>query len=81
MEDAKFEKSTAELLAYRAQMARDRQMGVGGMNGMNGGQVNIPYQHSGYANSSYSVGAHSARTGGYAQSVSTFGSGKGYQRY
>jgi beta-glucanase (GH16 family) len=81
MEDAKFEKSTAELLAYRAQMARDRQAGVGGMGGMNGGQVNIPYQHSGYANSSYSVGAHSARTGGYAQSVSTFGSGKGYQRY
>ena len=74
MEDAKFEKSTAELLAYRAQMARDRQAGIGG-------QVNIPYQHSGYANSAYSVGAHSARTGGYAQSVSTFGSGKGYQRY
>jgi hypothetical protein len=84
MEDAKFEKSTAELLAYRAQMARDRQMGVQGSN--------IPYQHSGYANSGYSMGGQTVYSpsqagyakGGassYAPSVSTFGSGKGYQRY
>lgn len=86
MEDAKFEKSTAELLAWKAQMARDRQMG--------GQMGNIPYQHSGYANSAYSagggqsgysqVGGGAYEKGGassYAPSVSTFGSGKGYQRY
>lgn len=82
MEDAKFEKSTAELLAFRAQMARDRQAGI---------QQNIPYQHSGYAQSGLSVGGQSMYSQGgypkggassYAQSVSTFGSGKGgYQRY
>lgn len=82
LEDAKFEEDKAELLAYRAQMARARQAGATG---------NIPYQHSGYAASASSIGGQTMHSQGghdksgattYAQSVTEFGTGKGgYQRY
>jgi beta-glucanase (GH16 family) len=87
MEDAKFEKSTAELLAYRAEMTRERTATLNS-------KQNMPYGNAGYAHSGYSMGGETMYSQGghsnggyakapssYAQSAHTFNSGKGYQRY
>ncbi|EXJ95862.1 hypothetical protein A1O1_00987 [Capronia coronata CBS 617.96] len=88
VEDAKYEQNAAEVLAYRANMTRLRGekmttaqvrvspvMGNAGAMYQNHGQTQpmmgaaSPNPGAGYANSNY------------AQSVSTFGSGRGYQKY
>lgn len=85
IEDAKFEKNQSELLAYRAQMSRQRSeklaearaLGISPANMNMGASYSpqmYPNQNMGYANSNY---AHS----NYAHSFSTASSGRGYQRY
>lgn len=84
IEDAKYEKNTAEVLAYRDNLSRQRsnelksaQYGVAPVMGSAGAM----YQNRGQSQPMIS-GTMSPNPGyGYANSVSTYGSGRGYQKY
>lgn len=84
IEDAKYEKNAAEVMAYRSDMTRHRndqlksaQYGVSPVMGNAGAS----YQNRGQSQPMIS-GSMSPNPGyGYANSVSTHGSGRGYQRY
>lgn len=88
VEDAKYEQNAAEVFAYRADMTRMRGekmtnaqvhvspvMGNAGAMYQNYGQAQ-PMMRSASPNP-----AHGYPNSNYAQSFSTFGSGRGYQRY
>lgn len=84
IEDAKYEKNAAEVMAYRSGMSRMRsdgaktaQYSVSPVMGSAGAM----YQNRGQAQPM--MGATSSNPGyGYAQSVSSYGSaGRGYQKY
>jgi hypothetical protein len=88
IEDAKYEKNTAEVLAYRADMTRMRseqykQAQVHVSPAM--GNPSTMYQN--YGQTQPMMGGMSPNPGyayansDYARSVSTFGSGRGYQKY
>ena len=80
VEDAKFEKNQSELMAYRSEMSRMRSeklaeaRAFGTSPGNMGASVAQQSPNIGYANSSYAKS-------NYAHSISTYGSGRGYQRY
>lgn len=92
LEDAKFEKNANELLAYRAEMTRQRNeklamMSPGGLspastavNSYNASPnpMKSPNPGYGYANSNYAPSTYSNTT--YAQSMHSFG-GRGYQKF
>ena len=89
VEDAKFEKNQSELLAYRAEMSRQRSEKLAEARAMGVPAANMhmgaSYMHSPVMNPALDPRSH--YNGGYAQSVSSFGtqqsqhSGRGYQRY
>ncbi|KIX07020.1 uncharacterized protein Z518_04996 [Rhinocladiella mackenziei CBS 650.93] len=83
IEDAKYEKNTAEVLAYRADMSRlrsEKMMATRVHTSPIMGSAGSMYQNNGQTQPM--VGGMSPNPGyGYAQSVSTFGSGRGYQRF
>lgn len=78
IEDAKFEKDQSELLMFRQQMSRERSEKMAQARAMevSPGNMGASYSPSGYAspNGTYAQ-SH------YAQSVGSYGSGRGYQRY
>ena len=92
LEDAKYENNTAEVLAYRADMSRLRNekmhearvtvtpvMGNAGAMYQNHGQTQ-PMMGRTSANPNGAYG-YARSHSNYSQSVSTFGSGRGYQKY
>lgn len=88
IEDAKYEKNAAEVLAYRAGLSRmqsDKMMNATVTPSPAMGNAGAMYQNYGQAQPM--MGGMSPNPGygyapsGYARSVSTFGSGRGYQKY
>lgn len=82
VEDAKFEKDRAELMAFRAEMGRQRNEKIVAA------QAYAVSPVMGNAGASYTPMNAGTRNpsgpfakSGYAQSVSSMGSGRGYQRY
>ena len=89
VEDAKFEKERTELMAYRAEMGRLRseKQVMGGS--MHSGYGPVPQTSISVMGATVGPGGRNISGGSnpgyanpkYAQSVSTLGSGRGYQRY
>ncbi len=87
IEDAKYEQNAAEVMAYRSDMSRVRG------EKMQGDQIyvtpmgNVSPMHHNYGQTQPMMGGMSPTPGheyphsDYARSVSTFGSGRGYQKY
>ncbi|EXJ81283.1 murein transglycosylase [Capronia epimyces CBS 606.96] len=88
VEDAKYEQNAAEVLAYRADMSRLRgekmataQVHVSPVMGNAGGMYQNYGQTQPMMRSMSPNPGNSYANSNYAQSVRTFGSGRGYQRY
>jgi len=88
LEDAKYEQNAAEVLAYRSDMSRVRSEKMqGARTYVTPVMGNTGAMHQNYGQTQPMMGGMSPNPGygyphsDYARSVSTFGSGRGYQKY